>query len=73
MNDVLLEVQDLKTHLPLEEGVLKAVDASVSRFGAVRRLDWLANLAVARAWRYALSCGSRRTSPISPVVSSIIR
>ena len=26
MNDVLLEVQDLKTHLPLEEGVLKAVD-----------------------------------------------
>ena len=26
MNDALLEVQDLKTHLPLEEGVLKAVD-----------------------------------------------
>ena len=26
MNDLLLEVQDLKTHLPLEEGLLKAVD-----------------------------------------------
>ena len=26
MDDVLLDVQDLKTHLPLEEGLLKAVD-----------------------------------------------
>jgi len=26
MNDVLLDVQDLKTYLPLEEGLLKAVD-----------------------------------------------
>ncbi|MDE2818295.1 MAG: ABC transporter ATP-binding protein [Chloroflexota bacterium] len=26
MDDILLDVQDLKTHLPLEEGLLKAVD-----------------------------------------------
>ena len=51
MSDKLLQVENLKTYLPLEEGLLKAVDGISFAIGRGETMAWSVNQVAARAWR----------------------